>query len=136
MKKNLIAIMLLIVGSMLTGCRSPQIQRFGSVIGLKEERVAEYKELHAAVWPEVLELLKESNIRNYSIYLTQFDDGNYYLFSYLEYTGADAAVDFGTLGKEPVIKKWWALTDPMQTPLKSRAEGEHWKGMEEVFYMK
>lgn len=135
MKKHLIAIILLLAGSVLTGCRAPQIQRFGSVIGLKEEKLAEYKQLHAEVWPEVLALLKESNIQNYSIYLTQFDDGRHFLFSYMEYTGSDTAADFGKLAEEPVIKKWWTLTDPMQTPLKSRTQGEHWKPMEEVFHM-
>ena len=136
MKKILIVATLIMIGFGLAGCRSPQVQRFGSVIGLEEEKLAEYTQLHAEVWPEVLALLKESNIRNYSIYLTQFDDGQYYLFSYLEYTGSDTAVDFGRLAEEPIIKKWWALTDPMQIPLKSRGEGEHWKSMEEVFYMK
>jgi L-rhamnose mutarotase len=135
MKNNIVCAILLIIGSVLAGCRSPQVQRFGSVIGLKEEKLAEYKDLHAEVWPDVLKLLKESNIQNYSIYLTEFDDGQHYLFSYLEYTGADAAADFGKLAEEPVIKKWWTLTDPMQKPLESRADGEHWKNMEEAFHM-
>jgi len=136
LKRTLIAITLLMIGSVLTGCTAPRAHRFGSVIGLKKEKLAEYRQLHAKVWPDVLALMEESDIQNYSIYLTRFDDGQHYLFSYLEYTGLDAAADFGKLAEEPVIKKWWALTDPMQTPLKSRAEGEHWKNMDEVFHMK
>ena len=30
------------------------MKRYGSVIGVKEEKLSEYKTLHAAVWPEVL----------------------------------------------------------------------------------
>jgi L-rhamnose mutarotase len=120
----------------LSGCRStPNIQRYGSVIGLKTADLEEYNRLHANAWPELLKLLEEANIQNYSIYLTEFDDGNHYLFSYLEYTGSDVAGDFNELGNHPVTKKWWALTDPMQLPLKTRGTGEYWKAMDEVFHM-
>ena len=30
------------------------MERFGSIIKLKPEKLAEYKELHADVWPDVL----------------------------------------------------------------------------------
>ena len=43
--------------------------RYGSVIGLRAEKLDEYKKLHAAVWPEVVEAMHDANIRNYSIYL-------------------------------------------------------------------
>ena len=36
------------------------MKRYGSVIGLKPEAVAEYKRLHAAVWPEVLRQIEQS----------------------------------------------------------------------------
>ena len=45
------------------------MQRMGMVLGLKPEKVAEYKRLHAAVWPEVLAMISACNIRNYSIFL-------------------------------------------------------------------
>ena len=34
------------------------MKRYGSVIGLKPEAIAEYKRVHAAVWPKVLEQIK------------------------------------------------------------------------------
>ena len=34
-------------------------KRYGMVIGLRAEQVAEYKRLHAAVWPEVLRMIRE-----------------------------------------------------------------------------
>jgi L-rhamnose mutarotase len=58
------------------------VRRIGSVIRLRPEREAEYRRLHAAVWPSVLGTLRTAHITNYSIFLR---DG--LLFSYLEYTG-------------------------------------------------
>ncbi len=65
------------------------MKRYGHVIGVKEEKLQEYKELHAAVWPDVLDMITRCNIRNYSIYLRKLPDGKYYLFSYFEYIGDD-----------------------------------------------
>ena len=64
------------------------MKRYGMVIGLRPEQVDEYKKLHAAVWPDVLKMIRQCHIQNYSIYLRQLDDGRHYLFSYFEYTGA------------------------------------------------
>ena len=43
------------------------VRRFGSVIGLNPEKEKYYRELHADVWPSVLDRIKKSNMRNYSI---------------------------------------------------------------------
>ena len=53
----------------------PKLQRYGAVVGVKPEKVARYKELHAAAWPDVLAVIKRSQIRNYSIYLRTLADG-------------------------------------------------------------
>ncbi len=45
------------------------VQRMGMVIGLKPEKIAEYKKLHASVWPEILALISQCNITNYTIFL-------------------------------------------------------------------
>ena len=45
--------------------------RYGAVIGIKPEAIAEYKRIHAAVWPDVLKQIKASKISNYSIYLKE-----------------------------------------------------------------
>ena len=39
------------------------------------------------------------------------------------------------IAADPVTKEWWAVCGPMQRPLESRAEGEWWAGMEQVFYL-
>lgn len=105
------------------------------VIGLKSEKVEEYKRLHAAVWPDVLKMISACNIRNYSIYLRCLPDGHHYLFSYFEYTGSDFAADTARMAADPTTQEWWKVCMPYQEPLTDRAEGEWWAGMEEVFHL-
>ncbi len=105
------------------------MQRYGMVIGIRPEKVEEYKRLHAEVWPDVLAMISECNIRNYSIYLK--DD---FLFSYFEYHGDDFEADMAKMAADPVTRKWWEVCKPCQNPLPSRKEGEWWAGMEEVFH--
>lgn len=108
--------------------------RYGSVIGVKAEKLEEYKRLHAAIWPEVAKKITECHIQNYSIYLRKLPDGNYYLFSYFEYTGNDFQGDMAKMAADPNTKRWWAVTDPCQKPLDDRKQGEWWASMEEVFH--
>ncbi|MCC5806271.1 MAG: L-rhamnose mutarotase [Opitutales bacterium] len=110
------------------------MQRYGSVIGLRAEKLEEYKRLHAAVWPDVLAMIRRCNIRNYSIYLRKLPDGKHYLFSYMEYTGEDFAADMATMAADPKTQEWWAVCKPCQDPLPDRPEGEWWAPMEEVFH--
>ena len=108
--------------------------RYGSVIGLRAEKLDEYKRLHAAVWPQVAKMIADTNIRNYSIYLRKMPDGNHYLFSYFEYVGRDFAADMAKMAADPVTQQWWELCIPCQEPLADRKEGEWWASMEEVFH--
>lgn len=108
--------------------------RYGSVIGLKAEKLDEYKRLHAAVWPSVAQALRQAHIRNYSIYLRKLPDGQYYLFSYLEYAGDDFDGDMKRMAADPEVKRWWTFTDPCQQPLPDREPGQWWAPMEEVFH--
>lgn len=116
------------------GNRDEIVKRYGMVIGVRSEKVAEYKRLHAAVWPAVLKTIADCQIRNYSIYLRQLPDGQHYLFSYFEYHGEDFAADMAKMAADPVTKKWWSFCEPCQLPLPDRAPGEWWAGMEEVFH--
>ncbi|HXS67307.1 MAG TPA: L-rhamnose mutarotase [Candidatus Polarisedimenticolia bacterium] len=111
------------------------MKRYGSVVAVRAEKLEEYKKLHAAVWPEVLRMIKRCNIRNYSIYLRKLPDGNYYLFSYFEYAGSDFAADAAIMAADPTIQKWWAVCKPCHVPFNDRAPDEWWAGMEEVFHV-
>ncbi len=110
------------------------VKRYGMVIGLREDKLVEYKKLHAAVWPDVLKMIADCHIRNYSIYLRKMPDKKFYLFSYFEYTGSDFAADMAKMAADPTTQKWWALCMPCQAPLPDRSEGEWWANMEECFH--
>ena len=110
------------------------MQRHGWVIGLKEDKITEYKRLHAAVWPEVLRMIAACHFHNYSIFLRKMPDGRHYLFSYLEYTGGDLAADCAKMAAAPVTAQWWAVCQPCQEPLPGLAPGAWWADAEEVFH--
>ncbi len=59
-----------------------RMQRMGFVLGLKGEAIAEYKRLHADVWPSVLATIARCNIRNYSIYLARAGEPAFRLAEY------------------------------------------------------
>ena len=105
------------------------MERYGSVIRVKPNRIDRYKELHKAVWPEVLCKIQECNIRNYSIY---YQDG--YLFSYFEYVGEDYIADMKKMSDDPKTQEWWDVCKPLQDPLETREKNEWWAEMEEVFH--
>jgi L-rhamnose mutarotase len=113
---------------------APRVERYGMVIGVKPEKIAEYKRLHAAVWPGVLKMIRACNIRNYSIYLREIEPGKFYLFSYFEYTGDDFAADMKKMGADPTTQAWWKETDPCQIAIPLKREGEFWSRMDEVFH--
>jgi len=108
------------------------MKRMGFVIGIDPDRIAEYKRVHADVWPGVLERLRKSNITNYSIFLRQPEN---LMFSYWEYTGDDFETDNAAIAADPTTRDWWKICGPMQEPLATRAEGEWWAPMEEVFHL-
>ena len=110
------------------------MKRYAWIIGVREDKIGEYKKLHADVWPKVLDMIKQCNISNYSIYLRRLPDDNSYLFSYLEYTGEDFDADMAKMAADPMTQKWWEVCKPCQEPLPDRGEGQWWADMEEVFH--
>jgi L-rhamnose mutarotase len=106
------------------------MKRYGQVIKVKPETFEKYKEYHSKVWPEILSMITECNIKNYSIY---HKDG--YLFAYMEYHGTEFEKDMAKMAADPKTQKWWSIMMPMQDPLPTRKEGEWWADMEEVFHL-
>jgi len=105
------------------------VRRFGQLINVKPDRIDEYERLHADPWPEVLDQIRRSNIRNYSIY--RHAD---LLFAYFEYIGQDFAADMTAMAADPVIQEWWARTDAMQDPFPERTPGDWWLTIPEIFH--
>lgn len=103
--------------------------RHGQLVGIKKEKLEEYIKYHANVWPEVLDKIKECNIRNYSIY--QHDEQ---LFAYFEYTGDDFDADMRKMAADETTQKWWAIMKPMQSPVNPEDEDPEWIELREVFH--
>jgi len=108
-----------------------EIKRVGMVIKLKPEYIEEYRALHADSNPGVRDLLVKANMRNFCIFLHQFDDGNDYEFGYYEYHGDDFESDMANLAKEDRNIEWLKVCDPMQVPLDGY---EGWAEMEQVYH--
>ena len=106
------------------------MKRFGQIIGVKPEHFERYKKYHAAVWPEILNMINKCNIYNYSI----FHKDNM-LFAYFEYHGTDFAGDMARMAAHPKTQEWWSIMEPMQRPVSNRNAGEWWSNMEEVFHL-
>lgn len=70
----------------------------------------EYRTRHDEIWPELVDLLKEAGVSDYSIH---FDPDTNVLFGVLWRT-ADNRMK--TLPEHPVMKRWWAhMADLMET---------------------
>ncbi|MFA1284562.1 L-rhamnose mutarotase [Citrobacter telavivensis] len=106
------------------------IRRFGCVVKVRPEKLAYYKELHANPWPEVNAMIKECNLRNFSIYYK-----NGLLFSYLEYTGDDYEADQQKMAAHLKTQEWWQETSPCQMPFEGEPEGTLWVEMEEIYHL-
>ncbi|KAI5795293.1 rhamnose mutarotase [Geopyxis carbonaria] len=116
------------------------IRRIAQIVYLKPFAVSAYKECHANVWPEVLERIKNSNIRDYSI----FYDNDRTLFATFKYVGTDYEGDMKRMAQDEKVREWWDMTDGMQVSLlvESPIEGAvgskkgpgWWKLLDEVFY--
>ena len=107
-----------------------KIQRMGSVIKVKPEKLDYYKKIHANPWPGVNAMIKKCNIRNYSIFYK-----DEYLFTYFEYVGDDYAADMAKMAADSETQRWWGEAVPCVTPLETRKEGELWASMEQVYFL-
>lgn len=130
------ALLLSLLALALVGCASSRTtQRHAWITGLKPEKAAQYRDLHAHPWPAVNRMLKECHIQNFSIYEREID-GRLYLFAYLEYTGRDFDADMKKMAADPETQRWWKETDPCQSPLPdAAAKGKIWGDMKEVYHL-
>ena len=99
------------------------------VIGIRPEKTEEYQRMHDG--SGIRDLLRQANIRNFSIFLRHFDDGRYYEFAYYEYVGADYEADMAWLAAQPRNQEWLARCNAMQIPLAGESS---WAVMDEIFF--
>ena len=106
------------------------MKKMGFVLELRADKIDEYKKLHVAVWPEILQSLSDASIGNYQIFLREPEN---LLVSYWEFHGEDFSADMQNIADLDITKKWWELCIPCQRPLATAKEGQWWAEMEQVF---
>ena len=94
---------------------------------INEAQSREYQQRHDDICPELVELLKQAGVSDYSIFLHEETNS---LFAVLRRT-ADHTMD--TLPLEPIMQRWWAhMADIMKTNDNNEPVVEP---LERVFYM-
>lgn len=86
------------------------LEKYAFKMKLNPGMQAEYKKRHDEIWPDLVELLAQAGVSDYSIHL---DPETNILFGVLT-----RPVDHGmaSLPDHPVMKRWWAhMADIMET---------------------
>lgn len=105
-------------------------QIFGQIGRLKQEKIEEYVQLHAAVWPDVLKTIKECNLEHYSIFIK----GDL-VFAYFEYTGTDYDADMEKMAADETTQRWWTFTRPCFEKYDADSEEAFYVDMKSIFYL-
>ncbi len=104
------------------------MKRIASKMKLLKGYEAEYKKRHDEIWNELKDLLKQTGISDYSIFL---DESTNYLFAYFV---VDHEIQLENLPQQPIMKKWW---DYMKDIMETNADNSPVSmPLQEVFYLK
>lgn len=92
---------------LLVGCsdqaeKEPVMIRRAFLMHVDPDQHEEYQQRHNPVWQELLDLLKEHGVSNYSIFL---DKETSQLFGYVELEDEDK---WNAIADTELCKKWWA----------------------------
>jgi len=101
--------------------------RYCFLLQVRPELLAEYRERHGAVWPDMLRALRETGWRNYSLFARP--DG--LLVGYVEADDLDAAQR--AMAMTEVNARWQAQMSRFFTGLGGRPPDEGFVLLEEVF---
>ncbi|GAA1767072.1 L-rhamnose mutarotase [Nonomuraea bangladeshensis] len=104
------------------------MQRVCFLLKVRPERLAEYRERHQDVWPEMREALSRTGWHNYSLFLR--DDG--LLVGYLETDDFEAAKK--AMAETEVNARWQAEMAPFFEDLDGRPD-EGMTPLTEVFHL-
>jgi L-rhamnose mutarotase len=103
------------------------VKRIASVMKLLPGFEAEYQYRHETIWPELVTLLKQAGICEYSIFL---DPDSLNLFAFLK---AEEEALLETLPAKAIMKKWWMyMSDIMET---NEDQSPVSRPLQEVFYL-
>jgi L-rhamnose mutarotase len=101
--------------------------RYCFMLHVRPELLAEYRERHAAVWPDMLRALHDTGWRNYSIFARE--DG--LLVGYVE--ADDLAAAQQAMAATEVNARWQADMSRYFTGLDARPPDEDFLLLEEIF---
>jgi L-rhamnose mutarotase len=101
--------------------------RYCFLLQVRPELLAEYRERHAAVWPDMLQALRDTGWRNYSIFARP--DG--LLVGYVEADDLDAAQE--AMARTEVNARWQAGMSKYFVGLDGRGPDESFVLLEEIF---
>lgn len=90
---------------------------------LKPGAAEQYRAMHDAIWPEMLERMRAGGVRTFSIYRDGLT-----LFAYQEIEGD------GPPGFEPdaTIRRWWQALEPL---MECQPDGQPWRReLEDTFH--
>ena len=104
--------------------------RVGFLLKVKPDKIAEYKERHKAVWPEMLDALRRTGWHNYSLFMR--DDGT--LFGYLE-TPESFQTALDGMSREEVNARWQDFMAPFFENLSGAHADESMLELQEVFHL-
>lgn len=105
------------------------MKRIGFLLKVKPDKVAEYKEHHQKVWPEMLDALRRTGWRNYSLFMR----GDGLLFGYFEAEESFQASLDGMAGEE-VNQRWQDFMAPYFEGVGLHAD-QMMVELEEVFHL-
>lgn len=106
------------------------MRRVGFMLKVRADKMDEYKHHHQAVWPEMLEALRQTGWHNYTLFMR--DDG--LLFGYFETPESLQAARAG-MEQTEVNARWQAFMSPyFEIPEGARPDSLFVE-LEEVFHL-
>ena len=105
------------------------MQRVAFLLRLKPGTGPEYDKAHAAVWPDMLALLKGAGISEYSIFRR---DELLFLYMHIEDTFDEV---WDKIDPDPVNIKWQQAMSVYFLPKQETRTGERFPMMQEVFFL-
>ena len=106
------------------------MKRVGFVLKVRRERLAEYKEHHRRVWPEMQDALRRHGWRDYTLFLR--DDG--LLFGTFR-TPESFETALAGMAAEEVNARWQALMAPFFEALGGKDPDQGMAELEEIFHL-
>ena len=105
------------------------MKRFAFIFRIKPGLKNEYKKAHDEIWPDMAQAIRDSGIKNYSIFFRK--DGT--LFAYLE--AEDPEKSFEYIGKQEVNERWQISMDKFFVKEDPQILGPEMEVIEEVFHI-